>query len=89
MENQTVYTEQFRGKSSSYFLDLKTSEKAGYYLVLSQSSKDKEKEGEYQTSRLRIFANEIDTFHQAFERLMESYHDNKKIEGAQVKDKAS
>lgn len=89
MENQTVYTEQFRGKSSSYFLDLKTSEKAGYYLVLSQSSKDKEQEGGYQTSRLRIFANEIDTFHQAFERLMESYHDNKKIEGAQVKGKAS
>jgi len=51
MENQTVYTEQFRGKSSSYFLDLKTSEKAGYYLVLSQSSKDKEKEGENQFFR--------------------------------------
>lgn len=78
MDNQTLYTEQFRGKYSTYFMDLKTSEKVGYYLVLTQSKKNKE--GAYQSSKLRVFSDEIETFSQAFDRLVEAYHDNRKVE---------
>lgn len=79
MENQTVYSEQLRGKSSTYFLDLKSSEKAGHYLVLTQSKKDKE--GQFQSSRIRVFAKEIESFSGAFERVLASFRDHQQIAG--------
>lgn len=79
MDNQTIYTEQLRGKYSSYFVDLKSSEKAGYYLVLTQSKKDKE--GNFQSNRIRVFADEIGSFAGAFERALTSFRDHQQKAG--------
>ncbi len=79
MEKQTLYTEQFRGKSSTYFLDLKSSEKVDYYLVLTQSRKNKE--GQLENVRIRVFGDEIVPFAEAVQRLIEALQDNRQIEG--------
>jgi hypothetical protein len=80
MDNQTIYTEQLRGKYSSYFVDLKSSEKAGYYLVLTQSQKDKE--GNFHSHRIRIFADEVGSFAGAFERALDSFRDHQQKAGS-------
>lgn len=79
MDKQTIYTEQLRAKHCSYFLDLKSSEKAGYYLVLTQSQKDQE--GNFQSSRIRIFADEIGSFAGAFERAVQSFQEQQQKAG--------
>ncbi len=77
MEKQTLYTEQFRGKSSTYFLDLRSSEKVDYYLVLTQSQKNKE--GQFENVRIRVFDDEITPFSEAVQRLVEAYRDHRQV----------
>lgn len=71
MEKQTLYTEQVKTQGMTYFLDLKSSEKAGPYLVMTQSQKNKE--GNFQHNRIWLFSSNLDDFMVAFERAVEQF----------------
>lgn len=71
MEKQTLHTEQLKTKSMTYFLDLKSSEKAGPYLVLTQSKKDRE--GNFQNNRVIIFSSDFKDFMESFDRIADQF----------------
>lgn len=71
MEKQTLYTEQIKTKGTTYFLDLKSSERAGPYLVLTQSQK--ERDGNFNSQRIRIFSSDLNEFEAAFGRMVDSF----------------
>lgn len=84
MEKPKVYSERVRGYGRSYFLDVKTAENGSPYLILTESKKDKEKEGEYQTSRIMVFSDEVDAFYAALGRTIKHLHDNRMAGNGQV-----
>lgn len=84
MEKPKVYSERVRGYGRSYFFDVKTSDKGSPYLILTESRKDKEKEGEYQTSRIMVFSDEVDAFYAALGRTIQHLHDNRLADNGQA-----
>ena len=74
MEKQKVYSEKVRGRSRTYFLDVRKAENGTNYLVMTESKKDKEKEGEFQTSSIMVFEDDVDAFHAAIGRVVGQFH---------------
>lgn len=71
MDKQTLHTEQVKAKTMTYFLDLRSSEKAGPYLVMTQSKKDRE--GNFQNNRIHLFSSDLDAFSDAFEKVIAQF----------------
>ena len=74
MEKQKLYSERVRGWGRMYFMDVRTAENGSHYLMLVESRKDKENEGEYETSRIMLFEDDVDSFFAALGRTVENFH---------------
>lgn len=81
MEKQTVYSERVRGYGRTYFLDVRTAGNGSNYLSVTESRKDKEKEGEYKTSNIMIFNEDVDAFYAALGRTVQHFHDHRQSSG--------
>lgn len=77
MEKPKIYSEKIRGRGRHYFLDIRTAENGGNYLVLTESKKDREKDGEYQTSRIMLFGEDVDAFYAALGRTIDTFHEHR------------
>jgi len=77
MEKPKIYSEKIRGRGRHYFMDIRTAENGGNYLVLTESRKDKEKEGEYQNSRIMLFGDDVDAFYAALGRTVNTFHEHR------------
>ena len=77
MEKPKIYSEKIRGRGRNYFLDVRTAENGGHYLVLAESRKDREKDGEYQTSRIMLFGEDVDAFYAPLGRTVVSVHEHR------------
>ena len=75
MEKQTVHSEALpaNGAGRRYFFDLRKTEQGQPYMSLTESRKDKENEGQYHNFRLTIFAEDLEAFNSAFERLVSHF----------------
>lgn len=81
MEKQTVYSERIRSFGRTYFLDVRTAGNGNNYLNITESKKDKEKEGEYKTNSITIFNDDIDAFYAALGRTIHHFQFNRKDSG--------
>jgi hypothetical protein len=73
MEKQKLYSETLRGNGRTYFFDMYTASNGTPYLSVTESRRDREKEGEYQSSRLVVFPEDAEAFNSAFDRLINNY----------------
>lgn len=73
MEKSSIHSEALPANSASrrYFFDLRTTEQGKPYASLTESRKDKEKEGQYVNSRVMVFPEDIEAFNSAFGRLVD------------------
>lgn len=74
MEKLKIYSEKIRGQGRHYFMDIRSSEKGRVYLMLTESKRDKEKEGEYVANRIMLPGDDVDAFYAALGRTIDAYH---------------
>ena len=77
MEKSKIYSERIHGHSRTYFLDIRLAENGRNYLVVTESRKDKEKEGEYLTNRIMVFSDDVDAFQAALSRTVTHFHEQR------------
>jgi hypothetical protein len=68
MEKNVLFNEMLKGQSRTYFFDVKESSNGNPYLSICESKKSKEKEGEYETSRLFVFHKDGEAFAEMLSR---------------------
>ncbi len=71
MEKNDLYSEMVRANSRTYFMNVRQASNGSNYISITESRKTKE--GEFQTSRIMIFKEDLKSFNEAFTRLLEHY----------------
>ncbi|MCB0547426.1 MAG: DUF3276 family protein [Phaeodactylibacter sp.] len=78
MEKNARYSETVKGDFRTYFFDLKQSEKGNPYLLITESRKSKESEGEFERDRILIFPADLDKFAEALGSVIQ--HHKEKVD---------
>lgn len=71
MEKNDLYSEMVRAKSRTFFMDIRQASNGSNYISITESRKTKE--GDYQTSRIMIFKEDLKPFQEGLGRLLENY----------------
>ena len=71
MEKNDLYSEMVRANSRTYFMNIRQATNGSKYITVTESRKNKE--GEFQTSKVMIFKEDIKPFHEGLTRLLEHY----------------
>ncbi len=71
MEKNARYAETVKGDFRTYFFDLKTSEKGNPYLLITESRKSKEVDGEFERSRIMVLNKDFDKFAEALSKAIQ------------------
>ncbi len=68
MEKNTRFAETVKGDFRTYFFDLRGSEKGNPYLLITESRKSKEVEGEFEKSRILVGEKDFEKFAEALNK---------------------
>ncbi len=80
MEKNARFSETVKGQVRTYFFDLRHSEKGNPYLLITESRKSKEKEGEFDRDRIMVFPADFDSFADALNNAIQ--HQKEKTEAS-------
>ena len=75
MEKNLISTEKVSTNSRTFFFDLKKASNGKPYLVVTETRKSKDKEGEFQRNSIMLFREEAEPFRAALERMYEQMKD--------------
>ena len=73
MEKNALYSEKVNDVFRTYFFDFKQSEKGNPYLVITESRKSKENEGEFERDRILVLHKDLDKFAEALNNVIQHH----------------
>ena len=76
MEKNAHYSETVKGDFRTYFFDFKKSEKGNRYLLVTESRKSKEVEGEFEKDRIIILHKDLEKFAEALSKVIQHHKEN-------------